>query len=590
VLAAKLLDTSNAFSAVSTRTWTPIRTSALPSHITCHRSEERGRLYSATRSSITSFDDNLPPKFSRITENSKDELLAAPSVNKILRFAIPAIGVWLCSPLLSLIDTSVVGLFSGTSQQAALNPAVSVTEYAALLIAFMYTGTTNLVSIAQEKDRLTDRRGGSGKQTAKTFKTALQLSGFVGAALGTLLFTLSVPLLRAIVGDEAIDPHLFEIALKYVRIRALGMPGAAIIGTSQAACLGMKDIKSPFYVLLAAAFVNFLGDVCFVGNSHPWIGGAPGAAWATVISQYAAVAFFLRWLIGKDDKNGSPKADHSQFFPPVKRNMLSSAVNNSDPPAKGFLRNQFRSIHFFHLPSDDEIFGFVPYIVPVTSTQVGRVSSYVAMSHVTSSALGTTSMAAQQVIISLWNCLYPVGESLSLTAQSFVPSILERSQNMKDRAIVLRKTIANFWKAGLVFGSGLFATVLCIPFLNPLFTSDPTVMAQVNSVVPLLLVIFSTLGLFTSSEGILLGQQDLGFLGKSYASFFFIIPYFMLRVKRAALASPGGSLRSVWTVFTYYQIFRTVVWMLRAQYLRKHQKVPWRRRLSQSSIGCDEIM
>lgn len=74
--------------------------------------------------------DNVVP----IAEAAEEELIEAPSVQKILRFAIPAIGVWLCSPLLSLIDTSAVGLLSGTSQQAALNPAVAVTEYAALLI------------------------------------------------------------------------------------------------------------------------------------------------------------------------------------------------------------------------------------------------------------------------------------------------------------------------------------------------------------------------------------------------------------------------------------------------------------------------
>ena len=47
----------------------------------------------------------------------------APTVREIISFAVPAIGVWLCNPLLSLIDTSAVGLFTGTLQQAALNPA-----------------------------------------------------------------------------------------------------------------------------------------------------------------------------------------------------------------------------------------------------------------------------------------------------------------------------------------------------------------------------------------------------------------------------------------------------------------------------------
>jgi hypothetical protein len=60
--------------------------------------------------------------------------ISAPPVSKILKFAIPAIGVWLCGPLLSLIDTSAVGILSGTTQQAALNPAVAVTDYTALLI------------------------------------------------------------------------------------------------------------------------------------------------------------------------------------------------------------------------------------------------------------------------------------------------------------------------------------------------------------------------------------------------------------------------------------------------------------------------
>ena len=52
----------------------------------------------------------------------------------IFRFAIPAIAVWLCSPVLSLIDTSFVGLLAGTGEQAALSPAVAISDYATLLL------------------------------------------------------------------------------------------------------------------------------------------------------------------------------------------------------------------------------------------------------------------------------------------------------------------------------------------------------------------------------------------------------------------------------------------------------------------------
>jgi Na+-driven multidrug efflux pump len=366
---------------------------------------------------------------------------------------------------------------------------------------------------------------------------------------GGILFFAAVPILRAIIGNDAIEMEVFFAALRYVRIRALGMPAAAIIGSTQAASLGMQDIKSPLYVLLAAAVVNFFGDVAFVGNSHPLVGGAAGAAWATVFSQYAAVVFFVQWLCHMPSR---PIQSIEKTGPPKEEKVST----------RGFLQGEFRGRDFFRLPSRNEVADFTPYLVPVTSTQVGRVSSYVAMSHVVSSSLGTVSMAAQQVILSLWNCLYPVGESLSLTAQSFVPSIVEkRVSNVRTTA--LRQTLFNFWKAGAVMGTALTGAVLCIPLLTRFFTADPTVMLLVNSVVPLLLIIFSTLGIFTASEGILLGQKDLGFLGKSYASFFFAVPYFMLLVKRSAKSGVAQvNLRSVWTVFTAYQLFRTMLWVL----------------------------
>jgi hypothetical protein len=62
---------------------------------------------------------------------SKQKKTSDLTVQKILRFAIPAVGIWLCNPLLSIIDTSSVGLMAGTIQQAALNPAVAVTDYSA---------------------------------------------------------------------------------------------------------------------------------------------------------------------------------------------------------------------------------------------------------------------------------------------------------------------------------------------------------------------------------------------------------------------------------------------------------------------------
>lgn len=587
-------------------------------------------------------EDNLNVDLMHATTPSNDPLaISTPSVGKILKFAIPAIGVWLCGPLLSLIDTSAVGVLSGTVQQAALNPAVAVTDYAALLIAFLYTGTTNMVASAQQSDRGTIDM----PRTANMMIGAMRMSTYVGTGLGAILFVFARPLLSAMIGNDSISPAVFAAAMKYVRIRALGMPAAAILGSTQAACLGMQDIRSPLYVLGAAAAVNLLGDMFFVGHSNPLIGGTAGAAWATVFSQYAAVAFFVRWLCAKSKskatetppevldlssailemtsksgtKNGNGNNRRQNFrnaLESLKRNgrkgrnmretqpkegnslqkvgsslfgnilrkkninrhganssatSSSSKDSNSDDSfsTRGFLHNRFSTSDLLKLPNKETRDKFAPYVLPVTTTQVGRVSGYVAMAHVVASSLGTISMAAQQVIVSIFYCLCPIADSLSLTAQSFVPAISEKEPSM-EKAAAMKKVLINFLKAGGVFGGAMMAAVSGIPLLTGFFTSDQAVINLVNSVVPLLLVFFGAHGFVCAAEGILLGQKDLGFLGKMYAAFFAAVPYVMLGVKRKALAgSKAVGLTSVWTVFIGYQLARCGIWLMRSAALQR---------------------
>jgi len=547
-----------------------------------------------------------------------EEEVVAPDLKKILRFAIPAIGVWLCSPLLSLIDTSSVGLLSGTSQQAALNPAVAVTDYSALLAAFMYTATTNLIASARQTDD-----GVEGKpRTTRTFISAIQLSGLVGTGLGTVLLFGARFFLRTLIGNDAIGPEVFDSALRYVRIRALGMPAAVIIGSAQSACLGMQDIRSPLYVLLTAAIANFLGDIIFVGNTNPLIGGAAGAAWATVLSQYVALGLFLKWLTskGKESPQHEPKVNLTdaileltgkskkgrsrrlQFrkdlremsntdgplpqehgkenkaktlatkFNPFRQKIRRSADKRGDEKdtcsTRGFLAGKFTIKDTFKLPDKKSAKDFRPYVIPVTTTSVGRVSAYVAMGHVVSSSLGTLSMAANQIIVSVFYCLTPIADSLNLTAQSFIPALFEREKSV-SRSKALKTARNNFIKAGSMFGAAIAGMVGTISLLGRFFTSDPLVISQVTSVIPILAGVFSVHGVICALEGLLLGQKDLNFLGKAYAFYFFAVPYFMLNLKELALAGKRVTLNSVWEVFFGYQIVRVSLWLLRSWQLQR---------------------
>ena len=294
------------------------------------------------------------------------------------------------------------------------------------LQAFLYTATTNLVASAQESDRTLPGK----PKTTSAMVGAMQLSTYVGLGLGAALFIFAKPLLRAIIGNDAINPAVFSAAMKYVRIRSLGMPAAAIIGSAQAGCLGYKDIKSPLYVLMAAAVVNFLGDVMFVGCKHPWIGGAAGAAWATVFSQYAALAIFVRWLVKKPKiGNAVPKINLTKNINDFMGNGSDNRLNNLEstvvqlqekpskvkalggrvkglfgrvpragastseaanpveevPSVRGLLAGRISGLDLVKPPSKEIAKEFAPYFAPVTVTQIGRVSGYVAMSHVVSS-------------------------------------------------------------------------------------------------------------------------------------------------------------------------------------------------------------
>jgi hypothetical protein len=70
-----------------------------------------------------------PSKQAQILQDFK-----IPAVKDVFAFALPAVFVWLCVPLLTLIDTSLLGLMAGTAQQAALNPALAVINYSSKLV------------------------------------------------------------------------------------------------------------------------------------------------------------------------------------------------------------------------------------------------------------------------------------------------------------------------------------------------------------------------------------------------------------------------------------------------------------------------
>jgi hypothetical protein len=70
------------------------------------------------------------------------------SKRELLRFAIPALGIYLANPLLSNIDNAFVGRTVGTAGLAALSPATICTDQSLYLFSFLGRATTGIVARA----------------------------------------------------------------------------------------------------------------------------------------------------------------------------------------------------------------------------------------------------------------------------------------------------------------------------------------------------------------------------------------------------------------------------------------------------------
>ncbi len=100
-------------------------------------------------------------------------------------------------------------------------------------------------------------------------------------------------------------------------------------------------------------------------------------------------------------------------------------------------------------------------------------------------------------------------------------------------------------------------------------TTDPAVQSVVNSVVPIHVMIFLFHGVFCASEGILLAQKDLAFLGKMYGIYFAIVPALILQLHRLG---SHLQLHHVWYAFMAYQFFRISAWVGRVYFLFRKRK------------------
>ncbi|KAJ9704233.1 hypothetical protein PVL29_002682 [Vitis rotundifolia] len=193
-------------------------------------------------------------------------------MKEIMMFTGPATGLWICGPLMSLIDTAVIGQGSSV-ELAALGPGTVVCDYMSYVFMFLSIATSNMVATSL------------ARQDKNEVQHQISTLLFVGFTCGVLmlLFTkfLGAWALNVFTGPK--NAHIVPAANVYVQIRGLAWPAILVGWVAQSASLGMKDSWGPLKALAVASAINGIGDIVlcsFLGY------GIAGAAWATMVSQY----------------------------------------------------------------------------------------------------------------------------------------------------------------------------------------------------------------------------------------------------------------------------------------------------------------
>lgn len=375
-------------------------------------------------------------------------------MKELLRFAAPALGISIASPLMSNIDNAFVGRIAGTKALAAMNPGTILSDYLLLLFIFLPRATINLVARAQARDGPDAAREELGR--------AMSAAVVVGVVL-TCVYLFATPTLFRFLG---IREELRHVAGLYARIRGAVACATIMQMVALSGLLATRDSVTPLKVVLSAATLNFMGDwlLCY----WPLRLGAAGSAVATSMSTLAGFTMMLGALRRKG------------MLPRIRRLSLAEVG-----PLVAFAG---------------------PLLVIISTRVIGLTAMALA-----AGALGIKRQAAYQILANVLVLFGLCGEPISQSAQAMLPRLLDASD--AGAAAPAKATLKNL--ISLACGTAATigtASLLALGFGSRFFTSDPAVASLLVSNGPMVSFCIGSLIIAQLMDGLLLASRDFHFI------------------------------------------------------------------------------
>ena len=380
-------------------------------------------------------------------------LRARPIDREIVALAVPALGALAAEPLYLLVDTAVVGHL-GTPQLAALALAATVLATLVQLCIFLTYGTTAQVA------RL--HGAGEERRAAELAAQALWLALAVGGLLVAVLVGFAHPLVSLVGGEGSTA----ELAARYVRIAALGVPMALVALAAQGWLRGVGDLRTPLVIVVVANIANVFLELLFVYGLDL---GLDGSAAGTVIAQLGMGGAFIVLLLRAGVRAGVSRRLRLALVAPLLRTGG-------------------------------------PLLI-----RTGALLATFALATAVAANIGDTSVAAHQIAFQLFIFLALVLDALAIAGQVIVGRRLGAGD--ADGAVAAaRRLLVLSVGAGCVLGAVLLATTTIVPGL---FTGDARVVERAEALWPLFALMQPAAAAVFALDGILIGAGDVRYLAAS---------------------------------------------------------------------------
>jgi Na+-driven multidrug efflux pump len=377
----------------------------------------------------------------------------------MLKFALPALGIYLSNPLLSNIDNAFVGKLVGTKGLAALSPATLCIDQMLYLFTFLSRATTGLVASAYGNTSNSTSAEGNVDAARDAAAAPLTVSLIAGVVL-CLFYAVGTP---SLLSSLSVHPSLRPSATSYIHWRG----AISSFALAQSICLSVlmatRDVMTPLKIVGLASLLNIIGDALFC--AWPLRMGVTGAAMATA----AATVF-------------------------------SSLVMIKSLYTKGLLPK-------LRLPQRNEFMSLLSYTGPLLAVTLTRLGGLVAM-QTSAMALGVQPLAAYQLCLNLLVFFLLFGEPLSQLSQTQLPPLLDRGDSE-----TIRGNLKSVGVLAVITALGIGATtVSAIEFGSGLFTSDPAVQLLAKQAAPSVFLAVTASILSVAADGAMLASRDFGFL------------------------------------------------------------------------------